>query len=73
MADITPDYGVCPCTGQYQKLTIEVRLTVNDKPIVLENVPQGVCPLCGSRVYKAQVLEYIEATMRGKWINIKLD
>ena len=29
MEDTTPDYGKCPCTGQYQNRTIEVRMTVN--------------------------------------------
>jgi len=31
----------------------------------LGDVPQGFCPNCGARVYKAQVLERIEAIMRG--------
>ena len=28
-------------------------------------VPQGACPMCGSRVYRAGVLEVIEVAMRG--------
>jgi hypothetical protein len=41
-------------------------MTVDEQVILLENVPQGACPLCGSRVYKAQVLESIERVMVGR-------
>jgi len=41
-------------------------MTVGEKQIVLNDVPQGVCPQCGSRVYKAEMLERIEATMKGE-------
>jgi YgiT-type zinc finger domain-containing protein len=58
-------YGRCPCGGVYEKRLVEVRITVGDESIVLTDVPQGACPLCGSRVYKAGVLEGIEALMRG--------
>jgi hypothetical protein len=40
-------------------------MTVGGDTIVIPDVPQGACPVCGSRVYKARVLEEIEATMRG--------
>jgi hypothetical protein len=40
-------------------------MVVDGEPIVLEHVPQGACPLCGSRVYKTAVLEQIEAIMGG--------
>ena len=53
---ITPDYGKCPCSGQYENRSVEVRMTVNDKRIVLDDIPQGACPVCGSRVYKAEQL-----------------
>ena len=43
-----------------------VRLTVNAKVVVLTDVPQGACPNCGSRVYKAEVLERIESLMKGQ-------
>jgi hypothetical protein len=67
------DYGICPCTGNYEKRSVEVRMTVEGKVVVFNDVPQGACPLCGSRVYKTDVLEYIEATMKRRQINIKLD
>jgi YgiT-type zinc finger domain-containing protein len=67
------DYGICPCTGNYEKRSVEVRMTVEGKIVVFNDVPQGACPLCGSRVYKTDLLEYIEATMKRRQINIKLD
>jgi hypothetical protein len=36
-------------------------MTVRGEPVVLTDVPQGACPICGSRVYKTEVLERIEA------------
>lgn len=66
MADYAKrDYGRCPCSGTYTTRFVEVRLTVNGKVVVLTNVPQGSCPSCGSRVYKAEVLERIELLMKG--------
>lgn len=38
---------------------------MNGKVVVLTDVPQGACPNCGSRVYKAEVLERIETLMKG--------
>lgn len=61
----TSDFGPCPCGGVFERRTVEVRMTVEGEMIVIEDVPQGACPVCGSRVYKARVLEEIEATMRG--------
>lgn len=40
-------------------------MTVGGDTVVLEDVPQGVCPLCGSRVYKRVVLAAVETVMRG--------
>jgi hypothetical protein len=50
-------YATCPCTGVYQLRFVEVRMKVNDRSGVLTEVPQGACPNCGSRVYKAEVPE----------------
>ncbi len=60
------EYGRCPCSGTYEQRFVEVRMTVNGKVVVLTNVPQGACPTCGSRVYKAEVLERIESLMKGQ-------
>ena len=62
----TSDYGVCPCGGVYEQRFVEVRMTVRGEFVVLEDVPQGACQQCGSRVYKAGVLQGIEAVMGGR-------
>jgi hypothetical protein len=41
-------------------------MTVEGQVIVVEDVAQGRCPTCGSRVYKAVVIEELEALMRGQ-------
>lgn len=56
-------YGRCPCSGTYEQRRVEIRLRVHDEPVVLNDVPQGLCPSCGSRVYKRNVLAVIEALM----------
>jgi YgiT-type zinc finger domain-containing protein len=58
------EFGPCPCGGHFEPRTVEVKMTVHGETIVIQDVPQGACPVCGSRVYKARVLEEIEATMR---------
>ncbi|MBX5482286.1 MAG: hypothetical protein IRZ16_10685 [Myxococcaceae bacterium] len=60
------EYGRCPCTGRYENRFVEVRLTVNGRVVVLTSVPQGACPTCGSRVYKAEVLNRIESLMKNE-------
>ena len=62
------DYGQCPCGGVYEPRGVEVRFTREAEVVVMSDVPQGACPDCGSRIYKAVVLETIEAAMRGSAI-----
>jgi hypothetical protein len=57
-------YGRCPCSGSYDQRWVEVRMKIADTTVVLSDIPQGACPLCGSRVYKAGLLDAIEALMR---------
>ena len=55
------EYGDCPCSGTYEQRRVEVRITSADGELsVLSDVPQGACPICGGRVYKAQILASIE-------------
>jgi YgiT-type zinc finger domain-containing protein len=62
---VTPssEFGDCPCGGEFETRIVEVRLQADGEEVLLEDVPQGACPECGSRVYKAGVLEVIEAVM----------
>ncbi|HVN54165.1 MAG TPA: YgiT-type zinc finger protein [Anaerolineaceae bacterium] len=57
-------FGTCPCGGKYENHSIKVTLNVNDQSIVLDPVPQGVCPNCGSRVYTTETLELIEKIIK---------
>lgn len=59
-------FGSCPCGGTYEVRNVDVRLTVRDQTVLLNNVPQGACSWCGSRVYKAGTLAFIEALYRGE-------
>lgn len=63
---MSDEYGRCPCNGSYERRAVEVRMNVNGKTVVLTGVPQGACLMCGSRVYKAEVLERIESLMKGE-------
>jgi hypothetical protein len=58
------DYGRCPCGGSYESQIVEV--SFNDADVVLADVPQGKCPACGGRIYKACVLECIERIQSGR-------
>lgn len=44
-------------------------MNVDGRAVVLAEVPQGVCGLCGSRVYKSEVLERLESLMKGGRVN----
>lgn len=56
----------CPCGGTYQSRRVEVRMTVHNEQVVLPEVTQDACPLCGLRTYRAAVLEALEAVLRGR-------
>jgi hypothetical protein len=56
-------YGRCPCSGSYEQRRIECRMTVAGSVLVLTNVAQGACHLCGSRVYKGEILQALEGLM----------
>jgi hypothetical protein len=62
-------WGRCPCGGEYEHRQIEVRMTVQGTPVILNDVCQGVCPNCGSRVYKAGQLSRIEQAMKGTMVD----
>lgn len=58
------NFGRCPCSGRYENRLVEVRITLEDRNVVLNDVVQGACLLCGSRVYKATTLALVECVMR---------
>jgi YgiT-type zinc finger domain-containing protein len=59
-----PDFGICPCGGRYENRSVEVRMSVGGEVVVLADVAQGACPVCGGHVYKADVLERIETVLK---------
>jgi hypothetical protein len=59
-------WGRCPCGGEYEQRLVEVRMTVEGKPVRLSDVFQASCPTCGSRVYKAAQLARIEGMMKSE-------
>ena len=48
-------------------------MTLETGTVHLNDVPQGACPVCGSRVYKAEVLERIEAMMSEQKLDPRLN
>jgi hypothetical protein len=59
-------YGRCGCGGVFAPHEVQVTMRATEPPLVLEQVPQAVCPLCDARVYKAFVLEGLEHAFRGR-------
>ena len=59
------EYGNCWCMTPYQGRYLEVRLKVQEKIVVLSEVPQGVCDRCAFKVYKPEVLWRLETLVRG--------
>jgi hypothetical protein len=50
----------CPCGGRYEDRKVKIRMTVAGEPVEMDDVSQLACPLCGSRVYRAQILDMVE-------------
>ena len=66
-------WGRCPCGGTYEQRMVEINMNVEGRPVKLTDVPQGACPQCGSRVYKAEMLARIEATMKSDPLDRRLN
>jgi hypothetical protein len=67
------EWGRCPCGGTYEHRFVEVKMTVAGTPVVMNDVPQGACPNCGGRVYKAEGLSRIEGTLKGEAFDRRLN
>ena len=66
MATNSRDFGECPCgAGAFQSRTVEVSMKLSGQTLLLQEVPQGVCPKCGTRVYPPEHLRRIEELMQG--------
>jgi len=60
------EWGPCPCGGHFENRLVDVHMTVQGQRLTLSDIPQGVCPNCGSKVYKAEMLGRIEESMKGE-------
>jgi YgiT-type zinc finger domain-containing protein len=67
------DWGRCPCGGTFEHKLVEIKMTVEGSVVTLTDVPQGVCPSCGSRVYKAETLTRVESTLRNEPLDRRLN
>ena len=59
------DYGLCWCGNRIESTSVTVRLRVAEKVVTIESVPEGVCQQCSFKYYRADILEILEALLRG--------
>jgi hypothetical protein len=60
-----PSFESCPCgLGSFESSLVDIAMMVAGARVVLENIPQGLCPKCGSRVYSPECLLRIERLYR---------
>jgi YgiT-type zinc finger domain-containing protein len=59
-------YDKCECGGKIIGKKVRVDFRVGDEIIVFEDVPVGVCQVCGERIYDAKVLKAMEHLARGR-------
>lgn len=59
-------FGTCACGGAFEERVVPVTVprAGKKKDAQLPEVEQGVCPVCGSRVYKTLALQSVEAAFR---------
>jgi hypothetical protein len=59
-------FGTCACGGAFEEHVVAVRAPGKGrrKAAQLLEVEEGVCPVCGSRVYKTRSLQAVESAFR---------
>jgi hypothetical protein len=60
------EYGHCWCGNPIEGRTSTLRFNLPASVPELDAVPQGVCHRCAFTFYKTDVLETIEAAVRGR-------
>lgn len=61
------DYGDCDVCGSRMKAAlVKQDFWIRNELIVVENVPAGVCPQCGSRVVRGDIGIRIEEIIRDR-------
>ena len=46
--------------GDYERRTVTYTAKLDGQPLIIEDVPALVCPLCGDTLFSAQTLKRIE-------------
>lgn len=54
------------CGGTIVEKRVNLTRKVEDRYVLIENVPAGVCTECGTRYYTANVLKTVEEIVRGR-------
>jgi YgiT-type zinc finger domain-containing protein len=54
-----------PQHGDYEERTVLYTAKLRGEPIIIEDVPALVCPLCGDTLFTAQTLKQIERIKEG--------
>jgi hypothetical protein len=59
-------FGTCACGGAFEEQVVAVTAPGKGrrKGAQLLEVEEGVCPVCGSRVYKTRSLQAVESAFR---------
>ena len=51
------------CGGPMTEQGVTYRIELQDKLVVVENVPAKVCIQCGERLYSAEIVERLQQTV----------
>ena len=54
------------CGGPIAEKHVTLHRKVRGQYVLIEHVPAGVCTLCGTRYYAANVLKTLEESIRGR-------
>jgi len=54
------------CGGPIVERRVVVHRKVNDRYVLVENVPAGVCTECGMHYFAANVLKTVEESVQGR-------
>ena len=54
------------CQGRLQKKTIAYSQMIEDRPVIIENVPTWICEQCGETYYDPDVVERIQSIIWSK-------
>jgi hypothetical protein len=59
-------FGTCACGGAFEEHVVAVTAPRKGrrKSAELLEIEEGICPVCGSRVYKPRTLQSVEAAFR---------